>query len=342
MIRCSEVVLPGHPDKACDAVADAIINTALHIDPHAFGQIEVAVWGYEMWLTGELVTSEPLPKALENMAQETMLSLGYTRQNAYDANRMQVRSSVIVSIDDPRDYSHRVNDQCIVIGWAGYDKRVEFMPPEHFIARKFVQAIWSAIQTGSMAGQGPDGKILIRLCEQPDGWALQHVLASIQHQDSTSLFDHVGTVSQVLASEYRRLQAYDKRWVRPWEEVTLLINPNGPFVRGGPQADNGQTGRKLVMDHYGPRIPIGGGALSGKDPRHIDRYAARIAREAALLAVSTGANECQVTLNYAPNRTAPVDVCYEMNGDGTMLPAEAFRHRGDSSRTDLWLPGKTT
>ena len=96
-----------------------------------------------------------------------------------------------------------------------------------------------------------------------------------------------------------------------------MINPNGPLLNGGSDGDNGQTGRKLAMDFYGPRIPIGGGALSGKHLSHIDRIGAYAAREAAVRAVCSGARECLVRVAWAPNICEPLDVCYEMIGRGS-------------------------
>ena len=105
-----------------------------------------------------------------------------------------------------------------------------------------------------------------------------------------------------------------------------MINPNGPLINGGSDGDNGQTGRKLAMDFYGPRVPIGGGALSGKHLSHIDRIAAYAAREAAVRAVQSGASECLVRLAYAPNISTPLDICHEMNGRGGREGADFFDH----------------
>jgi len=90
--------------------------------------------------------------------------------------------------------------------------------------------------------------------------------------------------------------------------VELLVNPNGPLSDAGSRKDNGQTGRKLVMDYYGPRVPIGGGAIYGKHPTHVDRFGARVARELAVEAVKRGAGECLVRAVYAPNIAEPLDV----------------------------------
>jgi S-adenosylmethionine synthetase len=105
-----------------------------------------------------------------------------------------------------------------------------------------------------------------------------------------------------------------------------MVNPNGPLVEAGSDGDNGQTGRKLVMDFYGPRVPIGGGALSGKHLTHIDRIAAYAAREAAVRAVRSGADECLVRLAYAPNHIEPIDIFYEMSGRGERQSPEFFSH----------------
>jgi S-adenosylmethionine synthetase len=99
-----------------------------------------------------------------------------------------------------------------------------------------------------------------------------------------------------LRGAYASLRANDRRWTTPFDDIELFINPNGVLLNGGSEGDNGQTGRKLVVDYYGPRVAIGGGALSGKDLSHIDRAGAYAARHAALHAVQTGADTCRVTL----------------------------------------------
>jgi S-adenosylmethionine synthetase len=127
---------------------------------------------------------------------------------------------------------------------------------------------------------------------------------------------------------YTDLQKHDSRWVRDWKEIQLLINPNGPLVAGGSDGDNGQTGRKLVVDYYGPRVPIGGGALSGKDLTHIDRSAAYASRKEAIRTVKAGAKECRITLIYAPNHSEPLDVQFDITGNPGLKPdTGAFDHR---------------
>ena len=139
----------------------------------------------------------------------------------------------------------------------------------------------------------------------------------------------------MFAESYAKIRQGDPRWAAEWGSVRILVNPNGDLIAGGSDGDNGQTGRKLVMDHYGPRIPIGGGALCGKDFAHIDRLGAHAARKAAVRAVQSGAAECKITLVYAPGCNEPLDVIYDMRGWGTVLGKENFGY----GRMKVEFPG---
>jgi S-adenosylmethionine synthetase len=121
--------------------------------------------------------------------------------------------------------------------------------------------------------------------------------------------------------------------------VRLHVNPNGELIGGGSDGDNGQTERKLVMDHYGPRVPIGRGALCGKDFAHIDRLGAHAARKAAVEAVQSGAAECKITMVYAPGRNEPLDVIYDMTGQGKVLGKERFAYER-MKRENRFTPGQ--
>lgn len=189
-------------------------------------------------------------------------------------------------------------------------------------------------QAGPLAGEGPDGKILVRLREHAEAWQLEHVLVTLQQREQTPFVDLAVRVATALRETYQRVRDRDPRWVAAFDDVELLVNPNGPLVYGGSEGDNGQTGRKLVVDYYGPRIAIGGGALAGKDFSHIDRAAAYAARHAAVHAVQGGARECRVTLAYAPNCDAPLDLVYEMDGRGARQPQRWFAHSAMRQRYD--------
>ena len=116
--------------------------------------------------------------------------------------------------------------------------------------------------------------------DEGDRWSLEHGLVTIQQTASTAAMDIAAATIGVLRHTYSHLQNRDGRWRSDWRDVAVMVNPNGPLVEAGSDGDNGQTGRKLVMDFYGLRVPIGGGALSGKHLTHIDRIGAYAAREA--------------------------------------------------------------
>lgn len=338
MIRMSEMVLPGHPDKFCDQIADAIVAECYRADPQAYCQVEVSVWSEDVWLTGGTMTRGALERSLEQIVKDVGREIGYVAGNAIDAERYIVRSSVCLEHGDPRRWTEHVNDQSIVVGWAGYDAKTRYLAPEHFLAHAMREALTESCRVGRLQGHGPDGKLLVRMREEGEHWIVEHLLVTLQHPSNVELFDMCKSVSLVLEESYEALRRRDRRWSARWTEIDLLVNPNGPLLSGGSDGDNGQTGRKLTMDFYGPRIGIGGGALSGKDLSHIDRAGAIAARQAAVAAVRTGARECRVVSSYAPNLDEPLEVVYEMNGAGDRRSHTWFAHSAIRKRVALPFP----
>lgn len=326
MIRISEVVLPGHPDKFCDQVADAIVAECYKADPRAYCQVEMSVWCDQVFLTGGIATRKPLARDLAEIVRATGRRIGYVPPNAIVADRYQVHDHVCQHRVDPRTWSDHVNDQCVVIGWAGYDAKVGWLPPEHFLAHRLGEKLAKSCRNGRLAGQGPDGKLLVRLRESTHDWQVEQILVTLQQLPGIALLELTARLIDDLRDAYADLRATDARWATRFDDIDLLINPNGVLLNGGSNGDNGQTGRKLVADYYGPRVAIGGGALSGKDLSHIDRAGAYAARHAAIQAVQAGSGTCQVTIAYAPNQDAPLDVVYEMDECADQLPREWFAH----------------
>jgi S-adenosylmethionine synthetase len=326
MIRHAEAVLPGHPDKFCDQVADRIIQEAYTLDPQAYAQVEVATWSDRIWISGAVASRQLFDRDLMALIHEVGRDIGYLPGNHIDVTRYQLDDHLCRYARDPRDWTEHVNDQSIVIGWAGYDAKTRYLPPEQFLAHALREALTQSTRTGRLAGEGPDGKLIVQLREEGETWILEQLLVSLQHRESTELLELGTRVFQELEAAYAAIQLADPRWASPWDEVNLLVNPNGPFISAGSNGDNGQTGRKLVMDYYGPRVPIGGGALSGKDLTHIDRAGAYAARQAAVETVARGAKHCKVTLAYAPNCDEPLDVAFECEGGVRPPGRERFRH----------------
>lgn len=327
MIRIAEMVLPGHPDKFCDQVADAIVQACYAADPAAYCQVEMGCWGDRVYLTGAIATRRPLAEPLAEIVRRTAREIGYVAGNAVDGSRYCVQSSVCELRRNPRDWTGHVNDQCVSVGWAGYDGKVAWLPPEQFLAHTLGEALVQAFAgDGALAGQGPDGKLMVRLRENGADWVLEHVLLTLQQREGDDALAVSAAANGVLARAYAALQAKDRRWVADWRDVALLLSPNGVLVHGGSAGDNGQTGRKLAVDYYGPRVPIGGGALSGKDLSHIDRAAAYALRQAAVEAVAGGASCCLLTAAWAPNAGEPLEVSWQLDGRGPRRPDAWFRH----------------
>lgn len=313
MIRCAEAVLDGHPDKFCDIIADRLVQLAMDVDPASCAQVEVGIWSDQIWLSGAIVSEIEFEFDAKQLITEIGSEIGYTQDNHIDAAKYQISDHVCRVIADPLDYADYYADQCITIGWAGYDKKTHFLPPEQFLAHRFREALAEATRPKSemaLSGEGPDGKLLVRLRENFGGeeWCLEHILVTLQHRPDTSLADLNEHVLELLEGVYTKIVKDDPRWVLPFNSIAIRVNPNGAFYEGGSDSDNGQTGRKLVIDYYGPHIPIGGGALSGKSLHYIDRLAAYAARQLAVETVQEGAKDCLVQLNYAPGVIDPLDV----------------------------------
>ena len=326
MIRTAEAVLDGHPDKFCDILADSILAEGYKADPGCYGQIEAGVWSDAIWLSGMMVMRKPIRKTVEQIVRSVGKRIGYTPDNHIDARKYRILNEICFMQDDPEPYTAVIHDQSIVIGWAGYDEKTCHLPPEQFLVHSLRRNIIASFRNGPLAGQGPDGKFLVIIRETDGEFVLEEVVATLQHRRSTDLRELRSCTEKVFADSYARIRQSDPRWTADWATVRLNVNPNGELIAGGSDGDNGQTGRKLVMDHYGPRVPIGGGALAGKDFAHIDRLGAHTARSAAVSAVETGANECKITLVYAPGRNEPLDVIYDMRGSGTVLGRDHFRY----------------
>ncbi len=328
MIRVSEAVLPGHPDKLCDFVAESVVQAALAADREAYAQIEVGLWCDQLWLSGGYAARDTQPLDVERIATEALDSIARAVNPGAPTEPWNVTNTVCRYDVDPTRWTRHVNDQSIVIGWAGYDAKLRYLPPEHFLALTIRDVLWDACCGGDLARCGPDGKLIVRIREDDDGFVLEHVLVTLEHPECLSVFALAERVNAVLARRYTELRRADARWVAKWPDVELLVNPNGPLSDAGSRKDNGQTGRKLVMDYYGPRIPLGGGAVYGKHPSHIDRFGARQARRLAVDAVRRGAGECLVRVAYAPNVPEPLDVHVEVSRGDVRIPMEELAMRG--------------
>jgi S-adenosylmethionine synthetase len=325
MMRFSEMVLQGHPDKLCDRVADAIVARCAEFDAEAYCQVEVSAWRDTVWLSGGLTLPEGLSLDIDDIVAKVAQSTG-CRDAEGNLRRYRVTDTLCHMTLDPRSWTRAVNDQAICMGWAGYDESTRRLPPEHFLAHTFREALEADMRRGRLRGQGPDGKLLVLMAEEGADWRLEKVLVTLEQSPETDSMTLASSVEAALCDGYEAVQKRDRRWNADWDSVLCMVNPNGPLIGAGTETDNGQTGRKLAMDYYGPRVGQGGGALSGKHLTHIDRIGSYAAREAAVEALRTGAKSCRILLAYAPNCPEPLELAVEMEGRGRSLRRSDFNH----------------
>lgn len=301
LLRPAEWVLPGHPDRLADAVADRLVRAARERDPKALCAIEVAVHRDRVYLTGRLACPGARDLDLSALVREVYAAAGYGDRWRPAPSELRVEGNLCLDdlADGEAELRHLSDDQCIVTGYAINLPGTDWLPPEHWLARELAN-VFTALVHGPLQ-LCPDGKLLVVLEEGPTSappsrrrWRWRTLSASLlapDQVDGVALHRVVrGCVQSLLQRARAALPGMSD------DEPEILVNAGGGFHMGGPEADNGLSGKKLLLDFYGPRVPIGGGAITGKDPHKPDVAGARMARELALGVVRAGlADEVTVT-----------------------------------------------
>ncbi len=302
-VHLAEYVLPGHPDRVCDRIADLLVDTACQRDPKSLVGVEVALHRDVVYVTGCVTTTPALTTAdVKLLVHQAFAEAGYTGAWARPRVRVETDLRLEILTDDLRHLRGCSDDQAVCIGWAGGRAEDRWLPRAHRLA-------WLAGQHlatfRKRHGLGPDGKVL---AEVRDG-RLAALSLSIQHTpgvDQAELYRCGVEVARAVG-----LEDLDR----------LLVNGGGDFAVGGPEGDNGLSGKKLVVDAYGPTVPIGGGAWCGKDPHKVDRLGGLLARHLALRAVRWGlGSEAHVTLGWRPGDERPSTV--QLDVDGRVTPTD--------------------
>jgi S-adenosylmethionine synthetase len=316
-IFTSESVSPGHPDKTCDAVSDALLDFVLTKDKFArcafecFATKDNLIIGGETKINGYTLTKEDV----EAVARKTLQDIGHKSQGFHFAdvkitNLIHGQSPDIAMGVDERDGKEEgAGDQGIMFGYACTETE-ELMPASIFYSHKILQNIWAS---GLLQkGLGVDAKSQVSLIyedELPVG--CHSVTLSIQHKEDISLEQVRDMVMPVIEA------TLPKGWLPSRERI--FINPTGRFVIGGPVSDTGLTGRKIIVDTYGGASPHGGGAFSGKDPTKVDRSAAYMARYIAKNIVASGfAKRCTIQLSYVIGIAKPISIYINNHGTGSV------------------------
>ena len=315
-ILTSEAVTRGHPDKICDQIADAVLDAALEEDPTARTACEAAVWENGLCLFGE-VSARKEPD-YEAVAREVIREIGYNRPElGFDAEHCRIQVHIHPqSPDIARGVSHReeedtgAGDQGMMCGYACRET-ADLMPLPITLANRLVRRLEALRQEGTLPWLRPDGKAQVSAVYR-DGVPVRitTVVLSAQHDPEISVDELRDALRQEVILPSLPGELTD-------DDTLLYINPTGRFVLGGPAADSGLTGRKLMADTYGSAARHGGGAFSGKDPTKVDRTGAYLARYLAKNIVASGlADRCEVQLAYAIGLADPVSVAVDTFGTG--------------------------
>lgn len=316
----SESVTEGHPDKICDFVADSILDALLNEDPKSRSAVEVTAEPGAMHIMGE-ITSKASPN-FEKIARRCIAKIGYTRpEYGFDAKSVNITCSIheqspdiAMGVDAAADGSKDVGagDQGMMFGYA-CDETTELMPLSITLAHALTCRLTEVRKSGLLPYLRPDGKAQVTV-EYVDGAPIRvdTVVVSAQHDPDIDM--------KVLRKDILERVVFPVIDAKLLDENTkYYINPTRRFVLGGPAADTGLTGRKIICDTYGGIGHHGGGAFSGKDATKVDRSAAYMARHVAKTAVAAGAaKQLELQLGYAIGVSEPVSVSVETFGTGRL------------------------
>lgn len=302
----AEFIFPGHPDKLADAIADGLVQAARARDARALAGVEVAVHRDHVYVTGRLACPDAASIAVDAIVREVYRSAGYGPDWQPAPEAVTVHSNLCLGPleDGEAEFRELSDDQAICIGHATEHEATNHLPVEQWLVSRFARRLHALREEFPHLGLGPDGKVLVTVAEQRGEAGSTFRLASF----STSLqqradADAIGLHRAVREAVTAELAACSRALPALSTELpdTLTVNGAGAFEVGGPEGDNGLSGKKLVVDAYGPRVPIGGGATAGKDRWKVDRYGPKLARRMAVDAVlRQGYRECTVTLAISP------------------------------------------
>lgn len=300
MIRTAEFVSPRHPDKMCDRISDAILDLCLEQDPNSRVAVETMGGHGKVFITGEVTTEAKLNDGdIKRIVKQI--------SNIDDVTiHLETQSPEISQGVD----SGGAGDQGIMIGYACNENQ-EYVPQEYFLARNLNRYLYASYQT--------DGKTQITM----NGNSLR-VVASFQ-----------GAPKEQLEKKCEKFFSQFPQY----RIDALHCNPAGDWDIGGFSADAGLTGRKLAVDNYGPRVPLGGGAFSGKDASKVDRSAAYMARKIAVdILKEKGAKEVVVQLAYAIGYNQPLQASALVDGEHQFVTGYDLSPNGIIEQLDLKQP----
>ncbi len=318
MLRTAENVTFGHPDKVCDQISDAILDECLKQDPDSRVAVEALGGHGKLVIMGEVTTKADFDA--EKIAREVYKEIGYEDNLEILVNIVKQSPDIARGVD-----TGGAGDQGIMVGYATSETE-EMLPKEHVLATKLVRRLEEVRQAGQseMAKSlMPDGKAQITI----NNGKVETIVVSTQHKENVDFDKFKEFIKEEII----------KPIVPEFENV--FINPAGPFIQGGFDADTGLTGRKIIADNYGPQIPVGGGCYSGKDYTKVDRSAAYMARYLAVKYLKEhNAKEVLVKLAYAIGHPEPVMATATVDGKNIEINTYDLSPAGIVKALDLKKP----
>lgn len=332
-VLTSESVTEGHPDKVCDYISDSILDACLEQDRESHVACETMCKGDKVILAGEITTRAEFDK--ETLVRQAVREIGYNDPSELFCadtlslflllSRQSPEINTAVTKQDgkkarkkTRPEDQGAGDQGIMFGYAT-DETPELMPLPILLAHKLAHGLSKDRKKGVVDWLRPDGKTQVSvLYDDGKPIRVEKILVSTQHRAS---------ISQAKIAEYVRESLVPKVLGRRWfhDGIKVLVNPSGSFAIGGPTADAGLTGRKIIVDTYGGAAHHGGGAFSGKDPSKVDRSGAYFGRFVARQIVLKGlAHRAEIQVSYAIGQAEPMSVKVDTFGTGNPQTAEKF------------------
>ena len=307
----SESVTEGHPDKIADQISDAIVDAILRDDPNGRVACECLLTTGLGLIAGEITTTTYVE--FTDIVRDTIREVGFTHSDhGFDYATCSVLSAIrpqspdiAMGVD-----TGGAGDQGLMFGYA-CNETPELMPLPIMLAHRLVKRLSVARRSGTLPYLRPDGKSQVTVqYEGEKPVRIEAIVVSTQHAEEVSLAQLKGDVMEKVIKAVLPAELLDK-------ETKYHINPTGRFVKGGPHADTGLTGRKIIVDTYGGVGSHGGGAFSGKDPSKVDRSASYMARHIAKNIVAAGlAKRCEVQIAYAIGVADPVSLMTDTFGTG--------------------------
>lgn len=310
----SESVTEGHPDKICDQISDAILDDLLRQDPKSRVACETLVTTGLVLIAGEITSGGYCD--FQTVVRETVKEIGYTRAKyGFDYETCCVISSIheqsqdiAIGVDESEDHEQGAGDQGLMFGYACTETE-EMMPLPIMLAHKLVRKLSAVRRKKELPYLRPDGKSQVTVEYEGDSpKRIDAVVIAAQHDEKIPMPDLREDIKQVVIKSVLPASMMDAN-------TKIYINETGRFTTGGPFADSGLTGRKIIVDTYGGVGSHGGGCFSGKDPSKVDRSGSYMARYVAKNLVAAGlADRLEVQMAYAIGVPYPVSVMVDTFG----------------------------